>query len=152
CPEATRPTSALPSPNSMKVVAPPKSCPRAVSARAAAQGTGRALGVGRQALQPAPYPRVVAAIDVPELALEIGFLAGDHIVADYKRRHAPQERRRSYSAIVSHDMGGVGKLISAPRPKVDLDQLVLQGRQRPVLDRLRRRQRAQEIAEVVGER
>jgi len=32
-----------------------------------------------------------------------------------------------------------------------LDQLVLQGRQRPVLDRLRRRQRAQEIAEVVGE-
>jgi len=32
----------------------------------------------------------------------------------------------------------------------DLDQLLLQ--QRPVLDRLRRRQRAQEIAEVVGER
>src|SRR5262249_21840779 len=30
--------------------------------------------------------------------------------------------------------------------------LVLQTRQRPVLDRLRRRQRAQEIAEVVGER
>ena len=25
---------------------------------------------GRQALQPAPYPRAVAAIDVPELALE----------------------------------------------------------------------------------
>ena len=36
---------------------------------------------GRQALQPAPYPRAVAAIDVPELALEIGFLAGDHTVA-----------------------------------------------------------------------
>src|SRR5215813_13417537 len=36
--------------------------------------------------------------------------------------------------------------------RADLDQLVLQGRQRPVLDRLRRRQRAQEIAEVVGER
>jgi hypothetical protein len=35
--------------------------------------------------------------------------------------------------------------------RADLDQLVLQGRQRPVLDRLRRRQRAQEIAEVVGE-
>ena len=30
--------------------------------------------------------------------------------------------------------------------RADLDQLVLQGRQRPVLDRLRRRQRAQEIA------
>src|SRR5262249_27111948 len=36
--------------------------------------------------------------------------------------------------------------------RADLDQLFLQTRQRPVLDRLRRRQRAQEIAEVVGER
>jgi hypothetical protein len=36
--------------------------------------------------------------------------------------------------------------------RADLDQLVLQTRQRPALDRLRRRQRAQEIAEVVGER
>src|SRR5262245_8663964 len=35
--------------------------------------------------------------------------------------------------------------------RADLDQLVLQTRQRPVLDRLRRRQRAQEIAEIVGE-
>jgi hypothetical protein len=34
----------------------------------------------------------------------------------------------------------------------DLDQFLLQARQRPVLDRLRRRQRAQEIAEIVGER
>src|SRR5690349_2392484 len=40
----------------------------------------------RQALQPAPYPRAVAAIDVPELAFEIGFLAGDHTVADDKRK------------------------------------------------------------------
>ena len=36
--------------------------------------------------------------------------------------------------------------------RADLDELLLQARQRPVLDRLRRRQRAQEIAEVVGER
>jgi hypothetical protein len=36
--------------------------------------------------------------------------------------------------------------------RADLDQLVLQGRQRPVLDWLWRRQRAQEIAEVVGKR
>src|SRR6516162_3250626 len=36
--------------------------------------------------------------------------------------------------------------------RADLDQLVPQTRQRSVLDRLRRRQRAQEIAEVVGER
>ena len=40
-------------------------------------------------------------------------------------------------AAVAHDL------------RADLDQLVLQTRQRPVLDRLRRRQRAQEIAEVV---
>src|SRR5215831_18410615 len=40
----------------------------------------------------------------------------------------------------------------AHRLRADLDQLVLQTRQRPVLDRLRRRQRAQEIAEVVGKR
>src|SRR5256884_5220907 len=36
--------------------------------------------------------------------------------------------------------------------RADLDQLFLQTRQRPILDRLRRRQRAQEIAEIVGER
>ena len=36
--------------------------------------------------------------------------------------------------------------------RADLDQLLLQARQRPVLDRLGRRQRAQEIAEIVGER
>src|SRR6266446_7859133 len=36
--------------------------------------------------------------------------------------------------------------------RADLDQLFLQTRQRPILDRLRRRQRTQEIAEVVGER
>jgi hypothetical protein len=34
----------------------------------------------------------------------------------------------------------------------DLDQLFLQAGQRPVLDRLRRCQRAQEVAEIVGKR
>ncbi len=34
----------------------------------------------------------------------------------------------------------------------DLDQLLLQAGQRPVLDRLGRRQRAQDVAEVVGQR
>src|SRR5262249_52354202 len=43
-------------------------------------------------------------------------------------------------AAVAHDL------------RADLDQLVLQTRQRSILDRLRRRQRAQEIAEVIGER
>ena len=36
--------------------------------------------------------------------------------------------------------------------RADLDQLLLQARQRPVLDRLRRRQRSKEIAEIIGER
>jgi hypothetical protein len=36
--------------------------------------------------------------------------------------------------------------------RTDLDQLLLQTRQRPVFDRLGRRQRAQEIAEIVGQR
>ena len=34
----------------------------------------------------------------------------------------------------------------------NLDQLFLQARQRPVLDRLGSRQRAQDVAEIVGER
>ena len=36
--------------------------------------------------------------------------------------------------------------------RADLDQLLLQARQRPVLDRFGRRQRAQEIAEIVSQR
>ena len=36
--------------------------------------------------------------------------------------------------------------------RTDLDQLLLQARQRPVFDWLGRRQRAQEIAEIVGQR
>jgi hypothetical protein len=36
--------------------------------------------------------------------------------------------------------------------RADLDELLLQARHRPIFDRLWRRQRPQEIAEVVGER
>ena len=36
--------------------------------------------------------------------------------------------------------------------RADLDELLLQTRQRPIFDRLRRRQSAQEIAEIVGQR
>jgi hypothetical protein len=36
--------------------------------------------------------------------------------------------------------------------RADLDQLLFQAGQRPVLDRLGRRQRAQEVADIVGER
>ena len=35
--------------------------------------------------------------------------------------------------------------------RADLDQLLLEARQRPIFDRLGRRQRAQEVAEIVGE-
>ena len=35
--------------------------------------------------------------------------------------------------------------------RADLNQLFLQARQRPILDRFGRRQRAQEVAEIVGE-
>ena len=48
---------------------------------------------------------------------------------------------------LEHDVAAVAHHLGA-----DLDQLVLQGRQRPVLDRLRRRQRVQEVAEVVNQR
>src|SRR5579859_7144225 len=46
-------------------------------------------------LQPAPHPRAVAAIDIAELALEIGFLAGDDAVADdedegHQRQQEPE--------------------------------------------------------------
>src|SRR5215471_681210 len=47
----------------------------------------RALTTRRiqRALQPAPYARAVATVDVTELALEIGFLAGHDAVADDER-------------------------------------------------------------------
>src|SRR5262245_8181544 len=40
----------------------------------------------REALQPAPHTRAVTAIDVTELALEIGFLVGHYAVADDERK------------------------------------------------------------------
>ena len=36
--------------------------------------------------------------------------------------------------------------------RADLDEFLLESRHRPVLDRLRRRQRAQEISKIVGQR
>jgi hypothetical protein len=41
-------------------------------------GNVRTACRSREALQPAPHTRAVVAIDVAELALEIGFLAGHH--------------------------------------------------------------------------
>src|ERR1039458_9839863 len=56
-------------------------------------------------------------------------------------------RGMATSAILESDIAAVAHHLRA-----DLDQLLLQARQRPVLDRFRRRQRAQEVAKVVGER
>jgi hypothetical protein len=39
----------------------------------------------RGALQPAPYTQAVVAVEIAELALEIGFLAGHDAVADDQR-------------------------------------------------------------------
>ena len=51
------------------------------------------------------------------------------------------------SAIWKSDVAAVADDLRA-----DLDQLLFQAGQRPVLDRLGRRQRAQEVADIVGER
>src|SRR5262245_2604841 len=44
------------------------------------------LASWREALQPAPHTRAVTAINVAELALEIGFLVGHYAVADDERK------------------------------------------------------------------
>src|SRR5262252_10536452 len=46
---------------------------------------GRRAQTHQGALQPAPYPRAVATVDITELAIEIGFLAGHYPVADDER-------------------------------------------------------------------
>jgi hypothetical protein len=51
---------------------------------------------------------------------------------------------------LSHLEGDIAPVVDDLR--ADLDQLLLETCQRPVRDRLRRRQRAQEVAEIVGER
>src|SRR6516164_1430075 len=62
----------------------------------------------------------------------------------YLLEHLPWDRDLGHlegdMATVAHDL------------RTNLDQLLLQARQRPVLDWLGRRQRAQEISEVVSER
>ena len=76
--------------------------------------------------------RVVAAAAVPRSAAESR--------ANICRRDGDLGHLEGDIAAVADDL------------RADLDQLLLQARQRPVLDRLGRRQRAQEVAEIVGER
>jgi hypothetical protein len=55
----------------------------------------RPHGKPRRRLQPSPYMRAAAAIDITELALEIGFLAGNDAVTDedHKRRQHQQQQQ-----------------------------------------------------------
>src|SRR5215470_9664452 len=46
---------------------------------------GRRAQIHQGALQPAPYARAVATVDVTELALEIGLFAGHYAVVDDER-------------------------------------------------------------------
>jgi hypothetical protein len=55
-------------------------------------------------------------------------------------RHCHLGQLEHHVAAMAHD------------PCADLDQLLAQGRERPMLDLPRQGQRAQEVAEVVGER
>ena len=54
----------------------------------------------------------------------------------------------------NRDLGHLEGNIAAVADELgaDLDQLLLQAGQRPVLDRLRRRQGTQEVTEIVGQR
>ena len=51
---------------------------------------GRPLG---EALQPAPHMRAVAAVDVTELELEVGFFASHYTVADDEREGRERQRQ-----------------------------------------------------------
>jgi phosphoglycolate phosphatase-like HAD superfamily hydrolase len=71
-----------------------------------------------------------------------GLQFGDHTqdVGEQVSQNGDPGHLERHVARMAHDL------------RADLDQLLLQARQRPVPYRLGRRQRAQEIAEVVGER
>src|SRR5262249_58183684 len=78
----TRPTSCGTSPAGCRRRSEPT--PATPSSMAETPCGGLQLGDlrERRALQPAPYTRAVATVDIAELALEIGFLAGHYAVAD----------------------------------------------------------------------
>jgi hypothetical protein len=73
-------------------------------------------------------------------------------------RQRPQFRNEPQDVVEENFRNGdLGHLESDITPvahdfRADLDELLLEARQRPILDRLRRRQRAQEIAQIVGQR
>jgi hypothetical protein len=55
--------------------------------------TDNGRGSMRQALQPAPYSRAIAPVDITELSLEMGFFAGHYAVADNKREGHQDHRQ-----------------------------------------------------------
>jgi hypothetical protein len=70
----------------------------------------------RRALQPTPNAGLVAEIDGAELALEIGFFAGDHAIADDK---IEWHQRGEYPEAVEAD--GEADL---PQENADVDRVV----------------------------
>jgi hypothetical protein len=62
------------------------------------------------------------------------------VAVEYLRGNGDLGHLEGDLAAVAHDF------------RADLDQLLLQARQRPILDRLGRRQSTKEITEIVGER
>jgi hypothetical protein len=62
----------------------------------------------------------------------------------------PRCKQISRDGDLGHLEGDVAAM--ADDLRADFDELLFQGRHRPVLDRLRRRQGSQEVAEIIGER
>ena len=70
------------------------------------------------------------------------------------RSSAISRRMSANRFLVNRDIGHLEGDIAAVADdlRADLDEFLLEARQRPIFDRLGRRQRAQEVAEIIGER
>jgi len=51
------------------------------------------VATGRGPLQPAPYARAVATVDITELELEINFLAGHYAIVDDERERQQHQQQ-----------------------------------------------------------
>src|ERR1700730_17825628 len=104
------------------------------------------------AMSPSRIIRAAALFDDHAIwrVIEPAFRAGETypLPRDISRAHAFAYRRASGDfRHLERDVAAVTDDLRA-----DLDELRFQARQRPVFDRFGRRQRAQEVAEIVGQR
>lgn len=101
--------------------------------------------------------RILLHRDAPLPSFSIGHATSERTAQRCDRRR-PQVRDHAQDAgeevsrdgHLRHLEGDIAAM--ADEPGADLDQLLAQRRHRPVADRLRRRQRAHEVAGIVGER